>query len=125
MNHPIGDLLKISMDSIRDMIDVNTVVGNMCKISDGISVIPISKVKCSFITGGLDNKTEDVKADKDYPFGGATGGSVNITPVAFLVLEGSETKILHLDDSIHLYEKMIDEAPNIIDKIKNSILKDN
>lgn len=124
LEHPISDLFKISMDSIREMIDVNTVVGRICKLNDEVSVIPISRVKCSFLTGGLDQKLETIKDDNQYPFGGGTGGSVNIIPVAFLVIDRNGTRILHLDDSVHLYEKIIDSTPDVIDKIKN-MFKDN
>lgn len=124
LEHPISDLFKISMDSIREMIDVNTAVGRICKLNDEVSVIPISRVKCSFLTGGLDQKLETIKDDNQYPFGGGTGGSVNIIPVAFLVIDRNGTRILHLDDSVHLYEKIIDSTPDVIDKIKN-MFKDN
>lgn len=122
LEHPISDLFKISMDSIKDMIDVNTVIGDACKINDDVTVIPISKVKCSFITGGLDQKIDILKGDNQYPFGGATGGSVNIIPIAFLVLDKEGTRVLHLDDSAHLYEKIIDSTPDLIDKIKTMFL---
>ncbi len=124
LEHPISDLFRISMDSIREMIDVNTVVGKICKLNEEVSVIPISRVKCSFLTGGLDQKLDTIKDDNQYPFGGGTGGSVNIIPVAFLVIDSSGTRILHLDDSVHLYEKIIDSTPDVIDKIKN-IFKEN
>ena len=69
-------------------------------------------------------KIESIKDNNQYPFGGATGGSVNIVPVAFLVIDESGTKILHLDDSVHLYEKIIDSAPDVIDKFKSMIFKE-
>lgn len=106
------------MDSIKDLVDVNTIIGKEVKLSDDISVIPISKVRSTFLTGGVDQKIDILQSDGEYPFGGATGGSVNITPIAFLVRERNETKILHLDDSAHLYEKIIDTTPEVIEKIK-------
>lgn len=112
------------MDSMREMIDVNTVIGTTCKLNDEISVIPISKVKCTFVTGGLDQKMESLKDLNNYPFGGATGGSINITPVAFLAIDKEGTKILHLDDSAHLYEKIIDSTPDVIEKIKSMLFKE-
>lgn len=121
--HPISDLFKISMNSIKEMIDVDTVIGKVYKLSEEVSVIPISKVKCSFLTGGLDQKIDEIKENNDYPFGGATGGNVNINPVAFLIFDGNEAKILHLDDSVHLYEKIIDSTPEVIEKIKTMIFK--
>ncbi len=124
IGHPISELFKISMDSMREMIDVNTVIGTTCKLNDEISVIPISKVKCTFVTGGLDQKMESLKDLNNYPFGGATGGSINITPVAFLAIDKEGTKILHLDDSAHLYEKIIDSTPDVIEKIKSMLFKE-
>ncbi len=122
-SHPISDLFRISMDSIREMIDVNTVVGDICKLNDKVSVIPISKVKSSFITGGLDQKIQTIKENNEYPFGGATGGTVNISPIGFLVLEDNQVKVLHLDDSVHLYEKIIDSTPDVIEKVKSMFFK--
>ena len=124
IGHPISELFKISMDSMREMIDVNTVIGTTCKLNDEISVIPISKVKCTFVTGGLDQKMESLRDLNNYPFGGATGGSINITPVAFLAIDKEGTKILHLDDSAHLYEKIIDSTPDVIEKIKSMLFKE-
>ena len=122
-SHPISDLFRISMDSIREMIDVNTVVGEILKLNDKVSVIPISKVKSSFITGGMDQKSQQIKDNFEYPFGGATGGSVNISPIGFLVLEESGVKVLHLDDNVHLYEKIIDSTPDVIEKLKTMFFK--
>lgn len=122
-NHPISDLFRISMDSIREMIDVNTVVGDICKLNEKVSVIPISKVKSSFITGGIDQKAQVVKENNEYPFGGATGGTVNISPIGFLVLEDNGVKVLHLDDNVHLYEKIIDSTPDVIEKVKSMFFK--
>ena len=122
-SHPISDLFRISMDSIREMTDVNTVVGDICKLNDKVSVIPISKVKSSFITGGLDQKIQTIKENNEYPFGGATGGTVNISPIGFLVLEDNQVKVLHLDDSVHLYEKIIDSTPDVIEKVKSMFFK--
>ena len=117
LDHPISDLFKISMNSIKEMMDVNTVIGETYKVNDEISVIPISKVKCTFLTGGLDQKLDEIK-DYKYPFGGATGGSVNLTPIAFLIVEKNSTKILHVEDSAYLWEKIIDVTPDMIEKLK-------
>lgn len=119
--HPITNLLNISMSNIKEMIDVNTIVGETIKL-DSTIIIPISKMKCSFATGGTDQSSINRDSDK-FPFGGATGGSVNIFPVAFLVIQDNEVKLLHLEDSVHIYEKIIDEAPDIIDSIKKTFSK--
>ena len=66
MEHPIGSLMDTTMEKIKEMIDVNTVVGKICKLNDEVSVIPISRVKCSFLTGGLDQKIESIKDNNQY-----------------------------------------------------------
>lgn len=120
--HPISDLFNISMDNIKEIVDGNTIVGDLITINDTM-IIPISKMKCTFATGGTDQFSSNTKENNKYPFGGATGGCVNITPVAFLVVRGDEVKLLHLEDQIHIYEKIIDELPEFINSIKEAFSK--
>ena len=117
MEHPICDLLKLSNESLQDLINVDTIVGKAIKVNDDITVIPISKIKCSFAAGGTEFE-KNRSVDK-LPFGGATGGNVNIVPIAFLVVRNDDIKVLHLENNTHLIEKAMDELPNIFDKIKN------
>lgn len=121
-NHPISDLFQISMDSLKSMIDVDTVVGEMIKVSDEVAIIPISKVKCAYATGGTDqNKAKQESGG--YPFGGATGGTITITPIAFLSIVCGEVRLLHLEDQTHLYERIIDQVPEAIASIKDLFTK--
>lgn len=108
----VEGMLKSSLQNIREMIDVDTIVGKPIGVYDGVIAIPISKVKMGFASGGSDFKGV---AKTDSPFGGATGGSVSISPIAFLVIKNNEARILHLQSDTHLYEKIIDlfdEKPN-------------
>lgn len=121
MEHPICDLLKLSNESLKNLINVDTIVGKPVIINEEVTIIPITKIKCSFAAGGTEfekNKTID-----QLPFGGATGGNVNITPIAFLVVRKNEFNILHLDNNTHLIEKAMDEIPNIFNKIKDLFTK--
>jgi len=117
MENQISELFKISTTSLKEMVDVDTIVGKTIIVEPEIAVIPISKVKCTFATGG----TEQGKARNDgsTPFGGATGGAVTITPVAFLVSNKGDIKLLHLEDDTHLYEKIIDQIPTAINSLKD------
>ncbi len=125
MEHSINELFKISMASLENMLDVNTVVGDAKVIGENVSVIPISTVKCSYVTGGLENKKNNNKFEDNIavPFGGASGGSLTIVPVAFLVVNNQNISILHLDDTTHLYEKIIDTGVDIFTQIKKAICK--
>lgn len=118
---PINQLLQIAMDSLKELTDVNIIVGE--KITFGnISVIPISKVKCSFVSGGIDqNKKHEY--DIVNPFGGGAGGTLNITPVAFLAFVDNDVKILHLEEHPHILEKVIDFIPSTVSSIIKTIKK--
>lgn len=121
MSNNITNLLDISIEKIKSMIDVNIVMGKMFTFN-GVSVIPISKVKCGFVSGGVDQKqTID---DEKTPFGGASGGTINLTPIAFLVILENDAKILHLEEKSHILENLIDLIPDVLNKITSVIKKD-
>lgn len=135
MSHPIEGLMNTAMSSIKDMIDVNTIIGE--PISTGIDtlIIPISKVSFGFAAGGSEFKGETIneysKREKEeqvqyrLPFGGGSGAGVNIDPVAFLVVSNGIVKLLPVTHDSYV-DKLIDYVPDLLDKsgdfIKN--LKD-
>ena len=121
MNNIIN-LLDISVDKIKSMVDVNVVMGKMMSYNN-VSVIPISKVKCGFISGGVEQKEN--QETKKNPFGGASGGTMTLTPIAFLVILENDAKVLHLDEHSHILENLIDLIPDTINKFASLIKKDN
>lgn len=121
MEHPICDLLKLSNESLQNLINVDTIVGKAVNLDNNITIIPITKIKCSFAAGGTE--FEKNKTIEKLPFGGATGGNVNITPIAFLVINQDSVKVLHLENNTHIIEKAIDEIPDLIEKIKEAFSK--
>ena len=121
MNNII-QLLDISVDKIKSMVDVNVVMGKMMTYNN-VSVIPISKVKCGFISGGVDQKEN--QETKKNPFGGASGGTMTLTPIAFLVILENDAKVLHLDEHSQILENLIDLIPDTINKFASLIKKDN
>ena len=121
MNNII-QLLDISVDKIKSMVDVNVVMGKMMTYNN-VSVIPISKVKCGFISGGVDQKEN--QETKKNPFGGASGGTMTLTPIALLVILENDAKVLHLDEHSHILENLIDLIPDTINKFASLIKKDN
>lgn len=115
MDHPISMLMKVSLENLKEMIDVNTIVGKTIMVSDTIKVIPISKVKCGFMSGGTEISA--AKENADHPFGGGTGGTMSITPVAFLVCNQNEVKVIHLEHEKHLWEHIVEFVPSLANKI--------
>ena len=102
--HPIENLMSTAMNSIKDMIDVNTIVGEPIQASNNTVIIPISKLGFGFAAGGSEFKGETIdeykKKDKDeevqyrLPFGGGAGAGVSISPVAFLVVQSNGSKVV-------------------------------
>lgn len=123
-NHSIENLMTNTMENLRDMIDVNTIVGDPVEAKDGTLILPISKVSFGFASGGTEfsnNTTKDNSAD-NFPFGGGSGAGVSVKPVAFLVLKEGAIRLLSLDPQ-NTYDKMVDTIPQIIDLIKDNIGK--
>lgn len=119
--HPIQGLMTTAMENIKDMVEVNTIIGDPVKSPDGSMIIPVSKLGFGFAAGGSEfemgqsssNESQDV-----LPFGGGSGGGVSITPVAFLIVNSKGVKMVHLGENIQLYEKIIDVAPKAAEKIQ-------
>ncbi len=128
--HPIEGLMLTAMNSIKDMVDVNTIIGEPIETSNNIIIIPISKVGFGFAAGGSEFKTEAIdeysRKDKDeqiqykLPFGGGSGAGVSITPVAFLVIQENNVKLLPVSHSSTI-DRLLDYVPDLLEKT-NEIL---
>ena len=126
--HPIEGLMLTAMNSIKDMVDVNTIIGDPIQAANNIAVIPISKVSFGFAAGGSEFKGETVdeynKKDKDeqiqyrLPFGGGAGAGVSVNPVAFLVIQGNVVKLLPVNHSTSL-DKLLDYIPDLFERVNN------
>ena len=130
--HPIEGLMTTAMNSIQDMIDVNTIIGEPIETSNNIAIIPISKVSFGFAAGGSEFKGETVdeyrKKEKEeevqyrLPFGGGSGAGVTINPIAFLVIQGENVKLMPVNYSSSI-DKLLDYIPDLLDKTNNMINK--
>ena len=126
--HPIEGLMVTAMNSIQDMIDVNTIIGEPIETSNNIIIIPISKVSFGFAAGGSEFKGETVdeytKKDKEeaiqyrLPFGGGSGAGVSINPIAFLVIQPNNVKLMPVNHSSSL-DKLLDYMPDFMEKANN------
>ena len=121
--HPIQGLMYTAMQSIKDMIDVNTIVGEAVQTPDGTVIIPISKVGLGFAVGGSDHTGSKEKADGTPMFGGGSGGGVSITPVAFMVVGGGQIRMMPVNPETNIYDRLLDMIPSAIDKISDGISK--
>ncbi len=130
--HPIEGLMITAMNSIQDMIDVNTIIGEPIETNNNVIIIPISKVSFGFAAGGSEFKGETIneysRKDEEeqvqyrLPFGGGSGAGVNINPVAFLVVQANNVKLLPVSHSSAI-DKLLDYVPDTIDKVNNLVNK--
>lgn len=129
-DHPIQGLMTTTLENLKEMIEVNTIIGEPVESPDGSVIIPVSKLGFGFAAGGSEFSIDNKESQSDgLPFGGGSGGGISITPVAFLIVNEKETKMIHLDDKTDIYEKLIDIAPQAANKVqdilKQSIKTDN
>lgn len=123
--HPIGDLMETTMQKIREMVDVNTIIGSPIVTADGITLIPISKVSFGFASGGSDFQTKNQQPSQNNAFGGGSGAGVNIVPVAFLVVKGGNIKLLNIaPPASSTVDRIIEMVPEVIDKVNEMMNKD-
>ncbi|MGG3471057.1 GerW family sporulation protein [Neobacillus pocheonensis] len=136
-DHPIQGLMTTAMESLKEMIDVNTIIGDPVETPDGSVILTVSKVGFGFAAGGSEFKMDSSQSQSGnqnqgqgqsqgqpkLPFGGGSGGGVSITPIAFLIVNSHGVKMLHLDESTHLYEKILEVAPQAVDKIQQMFSK--
>lgn len=124
MGHPIETLMQTTMENLKQMIDVNTIVGDAVENKDGAVIIPISKVSFGFAAGGGDIKAasdKNNKVEEQAPlFAGGTGAGITVTPVAFLVVTTNQIRLLNVSSNSSI-DRIIDMIPSIIDDIKEII----
>ncbi|MBP3242323.1 MAG: sporulation protein YtfJ [Ruminococcus sp.] len=119
---PVQDLLGVSIDKIKQMADVNAVIGEPIKLEDGTTIIPISRVSYGFASGGSDLPS---KYDKDL-FGGGAGAGVSIKPEGFLVISPDGTaKMVNMESGNDPISNVINNVPNLINKVQDFMGKKN
>ena len=131
-NHPIEGLMLTAMSSIRDMVDVNTIIGEPIESVDGMTIIPISKVSFGFAAGGSEftgetvneyskKETEEVVHYR-LPFGGGAGAGASINPVAFLIIQNGVAKLLPVEHT-SCVDRLIDYVPDLMERVNQMFNK--
>lgn len=118
--HPIQGLMGTTMEKIRDMVDVNTIIGDPIVTPDGTTIIPVSKVSFGFASGGSDIPA---KVPKEV-FGGGSGAGVSIQPLGFLVVHQGDVRLLEMNGPGDSMGKALGLVPDVISKISDLFKKD-
>lgn len=115
--HPIEGLMSTAMENIKEMVDVNTIVGDAVETKEGNVIIPISKVNFGFAAGGAEYKlqSKDEEESNTPKFGGGSGAGVMLQPMAFLVVNKDQVRLLPVNNNAGM-ERLINLVPELIDQ---------
>jgi len=126
--HPIEALMKTAMESIKEMVNVSTVVGDAVETPDGTVIIPISRVCCGFAAGGSEFSLENNSGgniqdsgNTSLPFGGGSGAGVSVQPVGFLVVGNGQIRMMAVGEKNAFMERLIDTAPQVMEQLQNLV----
>ena len=116
MSHKLPNMLDSTIAKIREMVDVNSVIGEPIT-ADGVTIIPVSKVSVGFAGGGSDFTTKN-SAGKDNPFGGGAGAGVKVVPIAFLVIKDGNVRMLPVATPANTTaDRIVEMVPDTLDKV--------
>ena len=123
MSQNLPNMLENTLSKIRELVDVNSVVGDPIVTADGVTIIPISKVSVGFGGGGSDFVSRHPNK-QDNPFGGGVGGGVKVTPIAFLVIKGESVRMLPIASAPNTTaDRVVEMVPDIVDRFSAIIDK--
>ena len=119
--HPINELMATTMEQIKNMAGANTVVGEPIQTEGGVTLIPVSKISIGFASGGTDFNGKNAAKNN---FGGGSGAGVNISPVAFIVVNGTNVRVLPVSPPpASTVDRVIEMVPEMFDKVTDYIDK--
>nr|WP_272879062.1 GerW family sporulation protein [Clostridium sp. Cult2] len=121
--------MKTTMNSLKEMVDVNTIIGDPVQSPDGLVIIPVSKISFGFASGGsefnkIKNLKEDGNSEEKLPFGGGSGAGVSVQPVGFIVAGNDQIKLLTVDEGNTALSSLFDFMTKLTDNIQKSMCKD-
>lgn len=121
--HPINELMSTTMEKIKTMMDSNTIIGEPIQTGD-VTLIPVSKLSFGFAGGGSDFVTKNQKPSMDNTFGGGSGASAKLEPVAFVIIRGESVKLLPVaPPPATTADRIIETVPEVVDKVTAFIEK--
>lgn len=124
--HPIEGLMQTTMTSLKEMVDVNTIVGDAVHTVDGSVIIPVSKISFGFASGGSEfSKARDKKdsiTEEKLPFGGGSGAGVSVSPVGFIVVGNDQIKLLTVDEGNSALTNLFGFVEKMADNLQQTIM---
>ena len=118
MEHPIGHLMQTTLENIKDMVDVNTVIGEPIPAGGAATIIPVSKVSFGFVAGGGEYDAAKQPVNAAAPFAGGGSAGVSVQPVGFLVVnEDGGVKVLPAQFTTP-FDRAVNAVPQLVEEIQ-------
>lgn len=118
MSQKLPNMLESTIQRIKEMVDVNSVIGAPITTPDGVTIIPVSKVSVGFGGGGSDFTTKSSRPGEDNPFGGGAGGGVKVTPICFLIVKDGAVRMMPVaEPASTTADRIVEMVPDTLDKI--------
>ena len=120
MSQTLPNMLENTIAKIREMVDVNSVIGDPITTPDGVTIIPVSKVSVGFGGGGSD--FSKAPASGELPFGGGVGGGVKVNPICFLIVKDGNVRMMPVAaPASTTADRIVEMVPDTLDKLANFI----
>jgi sporulation protein YtfJ len=117
MEHPINEVIGVTMNRVKELVDANTVVGEPI-VAGEVTIIPVSRISVGFGSGGTDFASKNTSAPKN--FGGGTAAGVNVDPIAFLIVRKDTVRLLPcMNGPYGPVEKLVDLVPELVDRFSS------
>lgn len=121
-NNPISQLMQTTMDNVKNVLKVDTVVGEPIITPDGFTLVPISKISLGFGGGGVEFNSK--KSGETRPYGGGNATGVKIEPIGFLVIKEGTVRMINVTPpASNTVDRIIDMVPQVMDRVDNFIDK--
>ena len=121
--HPIGDLMNTTMEKLREIAKVDTIIGQPIQ-AGAVTIIPISRLSVGFASGGSDFTSKNQKPEHDNAFGGGSGAGMNLSPVAFLIVKGDTVRLMPVaPPAANTVDRVVELVPEVIDKVTGFVEK--
>lgn len=118
MSQKLPNMLESTIQKIREMVDVNSVIGSPITTPDGVTIIPVSRVSVGFGGGGSDFTSKNTRPGEENPFGGGVGGGVKVTPICFLVVKDGAVRMMPVAEPANTTaDRIVEMVPDTLDKI--------
>ena len=121
MSQKLPNMLDNTIQKIREMVDVNSVIGDPITTPDGVTIIPVSKVSVGFGGGGSDFASKN-PGKQENPFGGGVGGGVKVTPICFLIVKDGNVRMMPVAAPANTTaDRLVEMVPDVLDKVSSFI----